>query len=65
MPSKAYLSFSASTTELCLDSTRDTESQQTIAMLNPVYSTYIGHPETDIKFVSGWKIQTTTKILRQ
>lgn len=24
-------------------------------MQNPVYSTYTGHPETDIKSVSGWK----------
>ena len=53
MPSKVYQSFSVSTTEQCLDSTRDTKSQQT--MQNPVYSTYTGHPEADIKSVSGWK----------
>lgn len=60
MPSKVYRSFSVSTAELCLDSTRDAKSQQ--VMQNPVYSIYTGHPGIEIKSVSGWKLQTEMAI---
>lgn len=50
---------------MCLDSTRDTNSQHIqndITRKDPVYSIYTGHLEADVMSVFGWNFQTVKTV---